>query len=92
VNLELKKTTLLMTVIILSLKDLKVPFKNSYSAVINREYENKTVFLHFKISKRELVARNPMYCRNKAELCPKQAEHKTLCRVNDRLKFEGRII
>jgi len=53
-NLEPKKTTLSMTVIILSLKDLKVPVNNSDSAVINRDYENKTVFRHFKISKREL--------------------------------------
>jgi len=81
-----------MTVIILSLKDLKVPVNNSDSAVINRDYENKIVFRHFKISKRELVARNLMCCRNKAELCRRKAEHKTLCRVNGRIKFKGRII
>ena len=78
-NLEPKKeTTLLMTVIILSLKDPKVPVNNSDSAVI-RDYENKTVFRHFKISKRGLVARNLM------------CEHKILCGVNYRIKFKGRI-
>ena len=66
-----------MTLIILSLKDLKLPVNNSDSAVINRDFENKTVFLHFKISKRELVARNTMCSRNKAELCRKRPKIKS---------------